>query len=200
MYVQDDWRATQQADAEPGPALGRVSAVDRGRRPPVELRRDERRISCSLPTTRTIGGRAKSAGGCRPTRRATSARASGFAYDVWRRRQDDRSRRVRRVLELHARAARPRRRRRTSRSSQSLALTPTPVSSTGVNAARARTACRRRPACDPNRPPQGNTRSIFDRELPRRLRAELQRERPARASAPTTWSRPRMPARGAGTW
>ena len=45
LYVQDDFRVSQQADAEPRPALRRLPAVGRDRRPPVELRRDDRHSS-----------------------------------------------------------------------------------------------------------------------------------------------------------
>ena len=52
LYVQDDFRVTQPADAEPRPALGRVRAVDREGRPAVELRRGDRPVRRRLATTR----------------------------------------------------------------------------------------------------------------------------------------------------
>ena len=99
--MQDDFRVSSQADAEPRPALGRLRALDRGGRPAVELRRVDRPVRGRL---RQRGHRraSRSAATCRPTRRATSARGFGFAYDVDGRRHDDRPRRLRRLLELHA--------------------------------------------------------------------------------------------------
>ena len=44
LYVQDDFRVTQPPDDEPRAAVGRVSALDRDRRPAVELRRGDGQV------------------------------------------------------------------------------------------------------------------------------------------------------------
>ena len=65
----------QQADAEPRPAVGHLSAVGRGRQQAVELRRDDRASSSSRPTARPSAAWT-SADTSRPTRRPTSGRGS----------------------------------------------------------------------------------------------------------------------------
>ena len=84
----------------------------------------------------------------------------GFAYDL-----DGSGKTIVRAASACSgtsrRVAPPRRRHRTRLSSRRLALTPTPVSSTGVTL-RVQDGLPPPTGVDPSRPPSGNTRSIFD--------------------------------------
>ena len=80
-YVQDDFRANQQADAESRRALGRVSALDRDRGPAVELRRHDRAVRRRL-RQRDDRGRQGRTSPADVLEEATSVRGFGFAYDV----------------------------------------------------------------------------------------------------------------------
>ena len=81
MYVQDDWRATNKLTLNLGlrwdvyPPW--IEVDDR------QSNFDETNGTFVLASDdATIGGVRRRAGVCRPTRRATSARGSGFAYDL----------------------------------------------------------------------------------------------------------------------
>ena len=91
----------QQADPEPGPALGRVRALGRDRRPAVELRRDDRHSSWWPPTTPTLDG-VKVGRYLQTYSKGDLGPRFGFAYDVIGTGTHDRPRRRRGVLELHA--------------------------------------------------------------------------------------------------
>ena len=101
LYVQDDFRATNRLTLNLGPALGRLPALDRGRQSPVELRRDDRQVR------RRLGRR----GDCRRQGRplppdlleARLRPALRLRLRPHRQRPDGRARRLRDLLELHAR-------------------------------------------------------------------------------------------------
>ena len=130
LYVQDDFRVDQPADGQPRPALGRLSAVDRGRQPAVELRRDDRQVrrrvrrrgdrrrqGRPLPAD-LLEGRLRSALRLRLRPRPATARPSCAAASA--------------CSGTSRPAARRRRRRRTRRSSRRRRSTPTPTAY-GVN-------------------------------------------------------------------
>ncbi len=167
----------QPADAQPRPALGRLSAVDRDRRPPVELRRDDRQVRRRLGR-RGDRRRRRSAATCRPTRSATSVRASASPTT-----STATARRWSAAASACSGTSRPaarrRRRRRTRRSCsrrRSRRRRP-PTASTCCS----RTACRRLPASIPNRPAAGHDALDLRHQLPRRLRAAVEPQRPALA-------------------
>ena len=157
--MQDDFRATSRLTAQPRAALGRVSAVDRGQRPPVELRRDHRQVRRRVGRRGDRRGRRWDAT-CRPIRRGTSVRASaspttstGSGKTLVRGGFGD-------LLELHARrhlvveGAEP----AVPAVDVAQRRTRPPTASTCCS----RTVCRRRPASIRTAPPPATTRSIFD--------------------------------------
>ena len=93
-------------------------------------------------------------------------------------------------------AARRRRRRRTRRSCSRRRSTPTPTAY-GSNLL-LKDGLPPPPGVDPNRPAGGHHALDLRHQLPRRLRAAMERQRPARARHATTWSRSPTSARRAG--
>ena len=95
--------STSRLTVNARPALGRLRAVGRDQdERAVELRRDDRHSSSSPRTTRRSTA-SRSAATCRPTRRRDFGPRLRLRLRPHRQRQDARPRRLRRVLELHAR-------------------------------------------------------------------------------------------------
>ena len=116
----------------------------------------------------------------------------GFAYDLDGRGKS-RPRRLRRVLELLPAARRPRRRRTAVPQSTSLNPRRPPTAATCCSS----TGLPPPPGVDPNRPPAGATRSIFDIDF-RDAYARSGTSTTSAASAPTTWPKsPTWDRRGA---
>ena len=193
-YVAGRLPRDQQADAQPRPALGRVPALGRGRRPPVELRRDDRASSSWPPTTRRIDG-VKVGRYLQTYSKGDFGPRLGFAYDL----TGDGKTVVRGGFGMFwnftpggtssSKAQNP-------PFLQSTALTPTPTRLRHQPAAQGRPAGasgRRSDAAG------GRHDAVdFRHQLPRRLRRQVEPQRAAGARHATTWWRSPTSARRAG--
>ena len=185
-----------EADAESRRALGRVSALDRGRRPAVELRRDDRAVRRRLrrrddrrrqsrtPPADLLEGRHRPAASVSPTTSPATARRWSAAASA--------------SSGTSRPAARRRRRPRIRRSCSRRRSTPTPTAY-GVNLL-LKDGLPLPPGVDPSAPRRGNDPLDLRHQLPRRLRAAVEPQRPARTRQRTTWSRSRTSVRRAGRW
>ena len=167
---QDDWRVNEQADAEPRPAVGHVSALDR--------EDDDRQSNFDETTGQFVvasddadaSAASTSAATCRRYSEGRLRPAARLRLRPRRRRQDAHPRRLRRVLELQLRAAPRRRRRRTSRSCSRPQLTPTPSRVTAA-ICRWRLDCPDPDAVDPTKLAAGWHHAFrLRRQFPRRAR------------------------------
>ena len=195
LYVQDDFRATSKLTRQSRPAVGRLSAVDRGRRPPVELRRDDRQVRRRVRRRDDRGRQSRPLPADLFEARPRSALRLRLRPD--RQRQDPGPRRLRHVLELLAR-------RHVLVEGAEPAVPAVDVANADADRLRRQPAAQGRPAAAsrsrPDAARRGRDAIDLRHQLPRRLRAAVEHQRPARLGTQLHGGGRRTSVRRAGRW
>ena len=157
IYLQDDWRASSEADPERGPALGRLPAVDRGRRGQSNF--DESTGKFVVASDNAVIDGVEVGRYLQTYSKGDFAPRVGFAYDL-----GGNGRTVVRggfgVFWNFTPGGTSSSKAQNPPFLQATALTPTPTAY-GTNLL-LKDGLPLPPGVDPNRPAAGNTRSIFD--------------------------------------